>query len=52
MKVFDSVFTWFFILAIVAVVFGSGKADGAIQAVSTVLTQLIKVISSPQTGAK
>jgi hypothetical protein len=50
MKIFDNVFTWFFILAIVAVVVGSGKADGVVKAVGTVLTQLINVIVSPQTG--
>jgi len=47
MKDFDHVMVWVFALATIAVVVGSGKADGAINAIVTVLTKTIGVITSP-----
>lgn len=46
----DQIFVGAFVIAIVAVVVGSGRADTLINGVSTLLVSLIKIIVSPQTG--
>jgi uncharacterized membrane protein len=52
MKIFDSILVWFFLIAIVAVLVGSGQTDQLINSVSGMLSSLIGVITSPQTGTK
>ena len=47
MKAFDSFLTWMIVIAIVAVVVGSGQTDAAIKSVTTLLSSLIGVIVAP-----
>ena len=47
MSDFDHVMMWAFVLATIAVIVGSGKADGAIKAITSVMTQTIGVIQKP-----
>jgi hypothetical protein len=51
-KAFDSVLVWVIILALVAVVVGSGQTDPLIKSVTKVLTTLISVITAPQGQGK
>jgi hypothetical protein len=51
MRIFDNILVWFFLIAIVTVIVASGQTDQLIKSVSGLLTSLIGVITSPQTGA-
>ena len=52
MKSFDSLLIWVILLAIVTVVVASGQTDTLIQSIQKLLSSLISVITSPQTGSK
>jgi hypothetical protein len=46
-KVFNNIFVWVFILAIVALVVASGSTDKLIANVGTLIADLTKIIVSP-----
>jgi hypothetical protein len=52
MRTFDSILVWIIVLAIVTVLVASGSTDKLIQAMQEMLTSLIQVVTSPQTGGR
>jgi len=51
MKSVDQNFMWVFLIAVIAVIVGSGQTDTLIQGVGRLLSGLISVVASPQGGA-
>jgi len=50
MKALDAFFVWIIIIAIAAVVVGSGQTDALITGVAKLLAGLIGIVDAPQTS--